>query len=177
MELRRATPPDAPAIAAVHVTAWQTAYRGLVPDDVLERLDAERRAADWAVILEDDSQHHLLLEDQGHISGFVTCGPARDADLDPRRTGEIYAIYVAPADWRRGFGRRLCAAAIDMLQSAGSREIALWVFERHAPARRFYEALGFRPDGASRIETRGVPLKIIRYRRAVSLTGRTSPPR
>lgn len=167
MEIRPATPRDAPAIAAVHVAAWQTAYRGLVPDDVLDRLDAERRAADWAVILGDEHEQHLLLEDEGHVCGFVSCGPARDGDLDPLRTGEIYAIYVAPADWRRGIGRRLCAAAIGTLQSAGFREIKLWVFDGHAPARRFYEALGFQPDGARRVETRGVPLTVIRYRRAV----------
>ena len=154
-------------MAAVHVAAWQTAYRGLVPDDVLDRLDAERRAADWTSLLGDDRQQHLLLEDEGQVCGFLSCGPARDGDLDSLWTGEIYAIYVAPAHWRRGIGRRLCAAAIDMLQSAGSREIALWVFEGHAPARRFYEALGFQPDGARRIETRGVPLTVVRYRRAV----------
>lgn len=167
MDLRRATPQDAPAIAAVHIAAWQTAYRGLVPDEVLDRLDTERRAADWVPLLADMDQHHLVIASGDEVCGFVSCGPARDNDLDRERTGEIYAIYVAPSRWRSGIGRRLCAAAIDSLESAGCREITLWVFEGHSQARGFYEALEFQVDGASRTETRGVPLTAVRYRRAV----------
>jgi GNAT superfamily N-acetyltransferase len=167
MELRRATPQDAAAIATVHVAAWQIAYRGLLPDDVLDRLDTQRRAADWVPLLADVDQHHLVIASGDGVCGFVSCGPARDDDLDRERTGEIYAIYVTPSRWRRGLGRRLCAAAIDTLESAGCQEITLWVFEGHSPARRFYEALGFQPDGATRVEVRGVPLTVVRYRRAV----------
>jgi hypothetical protein len=36
MELRRAEPPD--AIAVAHVRSWQAAYRKLMPDDYLDQL-------------------------------------------------------------------------------------------------------------------------------------------
>jgi len=45
--VRHATVDDAPALGRVHVRAWQAAYRGQMPDDYLEGLRAEERAAGW----------------------------------------------------------------------------------------------------------------------------------
>ena len=45
----------------------------------------------------------------------------------------------------------------------------VWVLETNARARRFYESLGFRPDGASKIflERPYGSWRELRYRRAV----------
>ena len=44
--------------------------------------------------------------DGGGITGFASFGPSRDHDADPRRTGEVFAIYVDPdACRRRNHGR------------------------------------------------------------------------
>ena len=44
--VRPPTPADAAALGAVHVLAWQAAYRGgLVPDEHLDALSSEARAA------------------------------------------------------------------------------------------------------------------------------------
>ncbi len=40
--IRRATPDDAKAIADVHGRSWQAAYRGLLPDEVIEQMVAGR---------------------------------------------------------------------------------------------------------------------------------------
>ncbi|OYX11888.1 MAG: GNAT family N-acetyltransferase, partial [Rhizobiales bacterium 32-66-8] len=42
IEIRRAKPQDASAIAGVHDAAWLTAYRGIIPGLELERM-VERR--------------------------------------------------------------------------------------------------------------------------------------
>ena len=49
----------------------------------------------------------------------------------------------------------------------GYAEIVLWVLEPNARARCFYQALGFRPDGAERVflEHSDVSLRELRYRR------------
>jgi hypothetical protein len=41
--LRRARSHDALGIARVHVQSWQTAYRGVLPQDYLDRLTPARR--------------------------------------------------------------------------------------------------------------------------------------
>ena len=45
--VRPATVADAPAMGRLHVRAWQAAYRGEMPDDYLDGLRAEDRAAGW----------------------------------------------------------------------------------------------------------------------------------
>jgi len=39
VNLRKAVPEDAPAIAKVHIDFWRSAYRGLLPDDRLAKLE------------------------------------------------------------------------------------------------------------------------------------------
>ena len=47
MEVRWATADDAAAIAAVHIASWRAAYRGLLPDAVLDSLSLEARTDHW----------------------------------------------------------------------------------------------------------------------------------
>ena len=45
--IRPAIPADARPIAEVHVRTWQEAYRGIVPDAVLDALDVDDRERRW----------------------------------------------------------------------------------------------------------------------------------
>jgi ribosomal protein S18 acetylase RimI-like enzyme len=167
MSLRPATPADAQALAAVHIASWRVAYRGLVPDSTLAGLDVDRRAQRFREALAAGSEETSLLEEQGTVLGFVTLGNCRDQDLDAQVTGEIWGIYLAPEHWRQGLGRSLCRQAEQILRSRGYTQVALWVFEGNDNARRFYEAMGFQADGASKTLNPGAPLKAIRYRKSL----------
>ena len=61
------------------------------------------------------------------------------------------------------------AALLRLLQS-GYDICNLWVLERNERARRFYSALGFNPDGATRVEAVGTkyPLSEVRYSRSIA---------
>lgn len=50
--IRPALAADAHSLAVVHVSAWQKAYRGIVPTAHLEQLSISDREARWAGILE-----------------------------------------------------------------------------------------------------------------------------
>ncbi len=165
MNIRPATPADAAALARVHIDAWRAAYRGLVPDTYLAALDYERRAERFREALAAHAEETYLVEQNGAVAGFMTLGPCRDADLDPGATGEIWGIYLAPEHWRKGIGRFLFRQGEQMLKARGYVQITLWVFEGNAQARRFYEALGFQADGASKTLNPGAPLQAIRYRK------------
>ncbi len=160
---------DAPDLGAVHVAAWQRAYRGgLVPDDHLDSLDAADRARVWEEALRNPPPSRttrLLIEDDaGVIAGFVGVGPEDrrpDADI-----GEVYALYVHPVAWGGGFGRQLLEAGVRTLHQAGFREMVLWVHSGNMRARRFYERNGWHRDGADRQEVvMGVEVPEMRYRR------------
>ncbi|HEY1152660.1 MAG TPA: GNAT family N-acetyltransferase, partial [Pseudolabrys sp.] len=46
IEIRRAKPTDASAVAATHDDAWRAAYRGIIPGAELDKL-VNRRGPDW----------------------------------------------------------------------------------------------------------------------------------
>jgi L-amino acid N-acyltransferase YncA len=150
--IRRAAPADARAIAAVHVSSWQVAYRGMVPDAVLDGLSVDRGELGWRGRLgrpADGGSFTLVAERDGAVAGFCSvAAPSRDDDAG-ERTAEVAAIYVEPAQWWTGAGGALLREALDALRADGWREVTLWVLEDNARGRAFYERLGFAADGAT----------------------------
>ena len=168
MNIRRATADDAAALARVHIDAWKTAYRGLVPDSFLQALNYDKRAESFRQSIAGDSEEVYLAEEDGDVLGFLALGAAADSGTDRESIGEILSIYLAPAHWRKGIGTSLCRHAEQLLRSRGDAEAVVWVFEENDAARRFYEAMGFGPDGATNVLDRGAPLTALRYRKALA---------
>jgi ribosomal protein S18 acetylase RimI-like enzyme len=156
--VRRAVEGDAAAIAAVHVRAWQAAYRGIVADAILDGLAVADRQRMWSGLLAggDDATATTVAEVGGAVAGFCTVAtPSRDDDAPPS-TAEIPALYVDPHRRRRGIGAALLEAALDGLEQDGWERVTLWVFSGNDAARAFYARFGFEADGTSRpIEAMG----------------------
>ena len=167
VHIRRAKPLDARGIAEVHVGAWKTAYRGLLPQPVLEGLSVQDAEARWRERLAEAWSELLVLTEDEGIAGYVGYGPTRDETLDPKKVGEVYVLYVAPLAWRKGYGSALLREAMDSLRKEGSREVVVWVLYNNQQAIAFYEAAGFVADGARRVKERadGTQMVIARYRR------------
>lgn len=171
VEVRPAVVDDAEQIAEVHVRSWQAAYRGLLPQDYLDRLDPAGRVESSRRMLQEADLPRsgtLAATEGGYLVGFAHIGPARDEDAD-HTVGEVFAIYLAPRAWGKGYGRELMSGALARLGEAGYQQATLWVLDSNARARRFYEAAGFQPDGAVKEDhSRGFGLTEIRYRRLLS---------
>ena len=100
--------------------------------------------------------------------GPPTVGPKPGALTPAGRagaTGEVYALYVAPAHWSTGAGRALTDAFLDGLRATGYRRVVLWTLTENARARRFYARAGFAPDGATNILTALGDVEELRYAR------------
>ncbi len=148
---------DVRRIAEVHVRSWQAAYRGLIPDDFLDALSVDARVEWRAARLAGlpDRWAMLVVEEAGTVVGFADTAPCRDEDRDPRTTGELLAMYLHPDYWQRGLGRLLMEGVVDRLRADGFETATLWVLRENSRARRFYEAAGWRADGAQRTEPVG----------------------
>jgi GNAT superfamily N-acetyltransferase len=166
--IRDANPDDALAVAGVHVRSWQAAYRGLMDDEFLDRLRPEDRAAGYRFDRADPTAPHTIVaEADGEIWGFAATGPCRDEDAP--RTGELYALYVEPPRWRTGTGRLLLDHATARFRDDGFEQAVLWVLRGNEGAERFYEAAGWRRDGAEREEQPyGVVSNVVRMRRSLA---------
>lgn len=154
IRVRHATLDDVPAIARIHVEAWQRAYRGIMPDAFLDTLAPEQRIARWEreVSAPDDEMTVLVAEDATTcaVLGFCSVCPLRDPvpeDAHQQAAGEIHTMYVDGAMQGRGVGRRLIAAAEDVMRDHGFARGVLWMLAGNAPARAFYERSGWRADG------------------------------
>lgn len=154
MELRSAVPADALAVARIHVRAWQTGYRGLLPAGYLDGLRAEDRAARYT-FGRADGPRTTVASDADRIVGFATIHGA-----------ELSALHVDPDAWGTGVGRALIAQARADLAAAGVAEAHLWVLAGNARAERFYARDGWTTDGTRRSDTVwGVTVDEIAYRR------------
>lgn len=164
--LRAARPGDAEALATVHVEGWRVAYRGLMPDSLLERLSVERRAQQWRGWLAEAAGNEFLVADSGgEVLGFVWVDAARDDDADAE-TGELLAIYLRAERWGEGIGKALHDEGIAHLRARGFARATLWVLDGNVRAQRFYERQGWAPDGAVKIEDAdGTQLRELRYAR------------
>ena len=162
--VRSATVDDIEAMAAVHAAGWRKGFAGIVPpeltptSDLLAKLLRERFA--------DPGPTRIVAELGGEVSGFCNYGPTRDAGSDPG-VGEIYVLFVDPAAWRQGVGRTLVRRALADLERHGCREATLWSAAGNARANRFYEALGFAPDGAEQTREQFGNVREVRFRRAL----------
>ncbi len=163
--VRPARTDDDAEVAGVHVRSWQAGYRGLLPDDYLDGLRTEDRRGRYAFGSSDPAvPSTLVAAEDGAIRGFVTTGPWCDAQ--DGAVGEVLALYVDPAAWGLGLGRRLVAEGRAQLDRIGFAEAVLWVLVGNDRARRFYRADGWVPDGARRTEeVWGVVVDEVRLRR------------
>jgi GNAT superfamily N-acetyltransferase len=147
--VRDATVDDARAIAEVHVASWRWAYRGQLPDDLLDGLSVDDREAMWtAWFLRPEERAAALVasDEDGRVVGFANAGPCRDEGATPD-TGELRAIYVLQDVQGSGVGRALLVASLDRLRAAAYAAVTLWVLETNDLGRRFYERNGWAWDG------------------------------
>jgi GNAT superfamily N-acetyltransferase len=140
--IRPALPADAHGIAQVHVASWQTTYRGIIADDVLDNLQLEPRERYASRVIEQPQNGEFIYvaeDDAGQIIGFASGGPEREGDTEYR--GELYAIYLLQAVQGQGIGRQLVTVSAQRLAQEGMHSMLIWVAAEN-PACRFYEALG-----------------------------------
>jgi ribosomal protein S18 acetylase RimI-like enzyme len=162
--IRYATVEDAPAIAAIHVQAWQTAYAGIVPTDYLAGLSVQDKTEFWEQQLAVNLGAVLVSVRNGKLVGWASGGACRDAD--GKGGFEIYAIYVAPDYWRRGIGRELMKEVEDALSPCSG--ITLWVLRENQSAIGFYRKLGYKSDGAEKsVLLGGAKLSELRLRKMI----------
>jgi ribosomal protein S18 acetylase RimI-like enzyme len=135
VEVRRARPADAPAIARVFIDARRTAMPWLA-----EPYGWEETVAYFLQLVQAGIELHVAVDRGGLPIAFIGIGE-----------GEVEHLYVAPVAQGRRLGSRLLALAQE-----GRPALELWVFQRNAGVRAFYERHGFRlvetTDGSRNVE-------------------------
>jgi GNAT superfamily N-acetyltransferase len=137
--IRDARPDEAATLAAIQRDASLAALARIFPPDEYPYPMAEVTER-WEEALADERVAVFVAEDGGIPVGVAG---ARAEWLD--------GLYVLPEWWSRGVGRALHDHVLDRLRADGSTQCHLWALEHNDRARRFYERLGWREDGTSRV--------------------------
>jgi GNAT superfamily N-acetyltransferase len=146
LTLRPLEPADAASVAALIAACDQT-YLEWAPEGWQPPSEDEERAK-WAERLaEPDRWSNGAFDAEGALIAMVVTRQARDdkGGLVPDR-GHVGALFVDPARQRQAIARRLMADAEKQMRSRGFTRAMLRTPE-WAPARRFYEAIGWRESG------------------------------
>ncbi|GHD17771.1 GNAT family N-acetyltransferase [Tianweitania populi] len=141
IDIRRAEPRDANAIAEVHRAAWQGAYAGIIPHKALTSMIGRRGGNWWANAIR-RAASVLVIEIGGDIAGYATIGRNRARDLPQQ--GEIYELYLRPECQGIGLGSRLFTAARQKLADHGLHGMVVWALEENDGALSFYRGIGGR---------------------------------
>lgn len=168
-EVRLATLRDANAIADIHVSASQAAFKALFPGEQLPAVSSDKSQAYWRQAIEFSEPQVYVALDAGKVVGFVGFDRSRDKGTPPT-TGEIWAIYAAPSHWGRGVGLALWDAAREGLLEEGCTKVTLWVPLANERAVRFHELAGFKREMTSikTVAVGAVKVEEIRLKRELS---------
>ncbi len=139
IEVRKAKPSDAAAVAETHDLAWRAAYQGIIPGIELDKL-INRRGPDWWDSAIRKGSRIAVLAFGDKVAGYANYGRNRARSL--YYEGEIYELYLRPEHQGLGFGRRLFTAARRDLAQSGLKSLVVWALSDNEPATGFYRALG-----------------------------------
>ncbi|MFH9610539.1 GNAT family N-acetyltransferase [Streptomyces sp. NPDC017448] len=131
--LRPATTEDAEAVTRVFLDSRAAAM------PYLARLHSDEDTLAWIthVVLPTSTGVWVAEEarEGGELLGFAVLAGGGGPDVD----GELDHLYLRPDALRRGIGSRLLAE----VRGAAKGALSLYVFQRNAAARAFYERHGF----------------------------------
>ncbi|MDQ6905711.1 MAG: GNAT family N-acetyltransferase [Chloroflexota bacterium] len=142
MRIRAATRADAAAIARLHLDSWRIAYRGIVPDALLDAITLKSRDEHWDGVLAPGGMEFVYVAEGegGRLIGIASGGP--ELGDDPQYRGELYVLHVRADAQGQRIGRALMRAIAERLAADGITTLLVWMLRENHPARRFYAALG-----------------------------------
>jgi GNAT superfamily N-acetyltransferase len=159
--LRPATSADAQLIAGMHAQSWASAYRGILPDDFLDREMSAERETHWSTRFEElaagAGEVFIAIQDDRPI-GFVCL-------VAPDENGSVLVdnLHALPGAKGSGLGTAMLSIAAQWSRDRGATSMHLFVLEPNVAAIGFYESRGWQPAGREDDTMGGIDIIALRY--------------
>ena len=151
VSVRVAWADDAPAIGALQVRAWRTAYADLLPAEALPDESVATEAWRSSMTRPADARNRVLVAlERNRVVGFAVVGPAADPDCDPIADGELLELTVDADERGKGHGSRLLTAAVDTMTADRFTRAVFWAIATDDELRSFLTTAGWAADTAHR---------------------------
>lgn len=145
IEISSAINEDSEILANIMIYAWRSAFRGILPDTIIEQYThTEACKAMFSQIVTSGQGTMYLAKMDLQPMGLLYWLP------ESEEAARIEALLTIPEAWGHGIGAALICKALADVRSLGYTSIHVWPFAENFRARRFYEKWGFAPTGESR---------------------------
>lgn len=138
--MRKATFSDVDFLALAHVQAWQETYNGLLPPELINSLDFQRRKQMWSRILKEPNQNtstFLCTFETGELLGFSS----GSKNLDSPDQADLTCLYVLKKYQNHGVGKRLFQNTVNEMLKLKCTTLSVNVLTNN-PYLTFYIKLG-----------------------------------
>ena len=82
---------DALEIAKLIKDGWNSAYKGIISDEDLKNINAEKMSERWANIIEKEENIYIYKE-ENKVLGVIRFGKCEE--INHQNIGEIFCLYV-----------------------------------------------------------------------------------
>lgn len=135
----------AKTLATIMISAWRSAFRGILPDDTIAQYTQFGPcAAMFSQILASGVGTMYLAELDSQPMGLLYWLP------ESQKGVRIEALLTISDAWGKGIGAALIDQALSDMAASGFTTAHVWPFAENHRARRFYQKHGFAPTGNSR---------------------------
>ena len=141
--IRKASQNDSKEIASLIIKGWQTAYRGLIPDDYLDNMSLDFIENKWkeSISSQNENDNIFVYEEYNKILGVIRFGALQDKE-NKKYNAEVHVLYVKPSLKRKGIGGQLFKYAKEFFINRGHRDLIIWCLKGNEQGLNFYKKMG-----------------------------------
>jgi len=151
--IRAAELKDIDAIAKIIVSAWKTAYIGIIDPEYSNNLNYNRFIKIFTENIQ-KKKETILVNDENGINGFVSGIKHDNSQYDC----EIVGLYIKPEYQGKGIGKKLVEEIIKHFKRENKKNLIIWTLD-NAKNNGFYKKLGCEKKEYKNIEIGGKEYK------------------
>ncbi|MBM6818903.1 MULTISPECIES: GNAT family N-acetyltransferase [Clostridia] len=140
MEIRIASYEDCRSLALLKRIVWETTYRGIYPDEKIDKYDVDLNENKFKNMIKEQSQRLFVILSDSKIIGYISCGKIMGA-FD-KHTHDIGLLYLLKEYQGKGIGRQMFEFAKKELKNQGITEFIVSCNKYNIPAQQFYKKMG-----------------------------------
>ena len=139
--IRNVNEKDIPSVADIQINGWQTAYKGIIDDIILNSMDKDEKMKR----LERNYKKNgfVVAEIENEVVGFCRYADSNEFTTNMQDIDcEITALYVKSDLKYNGIGTKLFQFVVNEFKSQSKSKMILWCLKDNEPSKKFYTKMG-----------------------------------